>query len=129
MTAKFVSKKDVFCASGTIRSVYEKRKNWVKTDKTHCLKSVCIRSYSGPHFPAFGLNTSRYGGDQDLVPAPFHLINFCQHCRNSFSLFHIFFDIKAPNIPTGCQVKFHFAFDWDLRQNVGSKLTVTFHSK
>ena len=24
-------------------------------------KSVRIRSYSGPHFPAFGLNTERYG--------------------------------------------------------------------
>ena len=26
-----------------------------------CVKSVCIRSYSGPHFPAFGLNNSEYG--------------------------------------------------------------------
>ena len=26
---------------------------------THCVKS--IRSYSGPDFPAFGLNTERYG--------------------------------------------------------------------
>ena len=26
----------------------------------HCLKSVRIRSYSGPHFLAFGLNTGRY---------------------------------------------------------------------
>ena len=25
------------------------------------LKSVRIRSYSGPHFPAFGLNTEKYG--------------------------------------------------------------------
>ena len=25
----------------------------------HCLKSVRIRSYSGPYFPAFGLNTER----------------------------------------------------------------------
>ena len=23
----------------------------------HYVKRVCIRSYSGPHFPAFGLNT------------------------------------------------------------------------
>ena len=28
---------------------------------THCVKSMRIRSYSGPHFPAFGLNTERYG--------------------------------------------------------------------
>ena len=27
----------------------------------HCVKSVHIRSYSGPHFPAFGLNTERCG--------------------------------------------------------------------
>ena len=26
----------------------------------HCVKSVCIRSYSGLHFPAFGLNTEIY---------------------------------------------------------------------
>ena len=25
-----------------------------------CVKSVRIGSYSGPHFPAFGLNTERY---------------------------------------------------------------------
>ena len=25
----------------------------------YCLNSVRIRSYSGPHFPAFGLNTER----------------------------------------------------------------------
>ena len=27
----------------------------------HFLKSVRIRSYFGPYFPAFGLNTERYG--------------------------------------------------------------------
>ena len=26
----------------------------------HCAKSVRIQNYSGPHFPAFGLNTERY---------------------------------------------------------------------
>ena len=26
----------------------------------HCVKSVRIRSYSGPYFPAFELNTERY---------------------------------------------------------------------
>ena len=26
-----------------------------------CVKSVRIRSYSGPYFPAFGLNNSEYG--------------------------------------------------------------------
>ena len=27
---------------------------------SHCVKSVRIRSYSGPNFPAFGLNMKRY---------------------------------------------------------------------
>ena len=26
----------------------------------HCMKSVCIQSYSGPYFPAFGLDTEKY---------------------------------------------------------------------
>ena len=26
----------------------------------HCVKTVCIRSFSGPYFPAFGLNMERY---------------------------------------------------------------------
>ena len=26
-----------------------------------CMKSVRIQSYSGPHFPAFGMNTERSG--------------------------------------------------------------------
>ena len=26
----------------------------------HCVKSVYIRSFSGPHFNAFGLNAERY---------------------------------------------------------------------
>ena len=26
----------------------------------HCVKSARIRSYSGPYFPAFGMNTERY---------------------------------------------------------------------
>ena len=26
-------------------------------DADHCVRSVHVQSYSGPHFPAFGLNT------------------------------------------------------------------------
>ena len=29
--------------------------------RQHCMKSVWIRNFSGPYFPAFGLNTERYG--------------------------------------------------------------------
>ena len=31
-----------------------------KIAPAHCVKSVRIRSSSGPYFPAFGLNTERY---------------------------------------------------------------------
>ena len=30
------------------------------TTKYHCVKSVCIQSYSGPYFLVFGLTTERY---------------------------------------------------------------------
>ena len=32
--------------------------NW-KTGRYHSVKSVCIRSFTGPYFPVFGLNTER----------------------------------------------------------------------
>ena len=32
----------------------------IYTTFTHCVNSVRIRNYSGPHFPTFGLNTERY---------------------------------------------------------------------
>ena len=32
----------------------------VKTNAIHCVKSVRIQSFSGPYFPAFGLNTEIY---------------------------------------------------------------------
>ena len=31
-----------------------------QNEKYHCVKSVHIRSFSGPYFPTFGLNTERY---------------------------------------------------------------------
>ena len=34
----------------------QRRLSW----ECHCVKNVRIRSFSGPYFPAFGLNTERY---------------------------------------------------------------------
>ena len=42
----------------TLYVIYVLRK--IYNESMHCLKSVRIRSYSGPYFPAFGLNTERY---------------------------------------------------------------------
>ena len=33
---------------------------WEISEELHCLKSALIRSYFGPYFPVFGLNTDRY---------------------------------------------------------------------
>ena len=35
---------------------------------SHCVKSVRIQSYSGPHFPAFELNTERYSVSLHIQP-------------------------------------------------------------
>ena len=45
--------------AGTILQIWW---NWLWSVPfgNHCAKSVRIRSYSGPYFPAFGLNTERY---------------------------------------------------------------------
>ena len=40
----------------------------------HCVKSFRIRNYSGPHFPAFGLNTGRYS-------VPFRIHSECGKMR------------------------------------------------
>ena len=39
----------------------------------HCVKSVRIRSYSGPNFPAFGLNTGRYLSNYGIKASVFRL--------------------------------------------------------
>ena len=40
---------------------YKARGNFYFCDAMHCVKNARIRNFSGPHFPAFGLNTERYG--------------------------------------------------------------------
>ena len=39
-------------------------KNNVFASEKHCVKSVHIRSFFGPYFPAFGLNTGKYGPEK-----------------------------------------------------------------
>ena len=67
----------------------------------HCVKSVHIRSYSGPYFPAFELNTERYGlflrihsefGKMRTRITPntdtFHAVHFI-HFRGTFFQAHL----------------------------------------
>ena len=44
---------------------YKKRTR--KRFNYHCVKNIRIRSFSGPHFPTFGLNTERYGGHFEVI--------------------------------------------------------------
>ena len=34
--------------------------NHMQPNGDHCVESIRIRNYSGPYFPAFGLNTERF---------------------------------------------------------------------
>ena len=43
--------------SSKISFIQKKKKKKMTSCFRHCMKSVHIRSFSGPHFPAFGLNT------------------------------------------------------------------------
>ena len=40
----------------------------LKWSHNHCVESVHIRSFSGPYFPTFGLNTVRYGVSLRIQP-------------------------------------------------------------
>ena len=53
LIAKTIQNDDVI-----ITEVNQKKK---MVTRAHCVKNVRIWSYSGPYFPAFGLNTERYG--------------------------------------------------------------------
>ena len=47
--------------TGTIKETFKENSTWNCTlNHINCVKSVRIRSYSGPHFPAFWLNLERY---------------------------------------------------------------------
>ena len=47
----------VFSNISSLLNIYER----VFCEKSHCVKSVLIRTFSGPYFSAFGLNMERHG--------------------------------------------------------------------
>ena len=49
-----------FCLSRLQKFIFLKGYHPLISVRPHSVKSVCIRSFSGPHFPAFRLNTKRY---------------------------------------------------------------------
>ena len=57
----------------------------------HSVKSVRIRSYYGPYFPAFGLNNSEYGLFLRSVSQLLHIYQTCiaksSHMEYDFVLF------------------------------------------
>ena len=46
----------------------------VKNIIKHCVESVQIRSFSGPYFPVFGLNTGKYGPEKTPYLDHFHAV-------------------------------------------------------
>ena len=52
------SRKSLF--SSDTQAEVSLKKSTSKMNKMHCMKSVRVWSYSGPHFPEFGVNTERY---------------------------------------------------------------------
>ena len=61
----------------------------------HCIKSICIWSYSGQHFPAFGLNTKRY----------FVSLRIQSECGTDSSYLSVF----SPNVgKCGLRIRTHF---------------------
>ena len=46
-------------------SAHQNYDNFLDLSENHCIKSVRIRSDSGPHFPTFGLNTDRMRENAD----------------------------------------------------------------
>ena len=41
----------------------------------HCVKSVQMRSFSGPYFPVFSANTEKYGPEKTPYLDTFHAVN------------------------------------------------------
>ena len=72
----------------------------------HCVKSVLIRSFSGPYFPAFGLNTKRYSvcrtrktPNTDTFYAVMFLLFDLEDLSESHICFH-FTDVGMPSSKT-----------------------------
>ena len=62
--------------------------------KKHCVKSVRIRSYSGPHFPAFGMNTDQNNSKYE------HFLRSEQYTTRGQQLFFDGFPSKFNTIKT-----------------------------
>ena len=43
-------------------------------NRYHCVKSVQIRSFSGPYFPVFSSNTGKYGPEKTSYLDTFHAV-------------------------------------------------------
>ena len=57
----------------------------------HCVKRVCIRSCSGPHFSAFGLNTERYGVSLNSVRMRENVDLITPNTDNFHAVVHLLF--------------------------------------
>ena len=60
VTSIIITKNSIFLTMLLLSAVQIHSQVQQSVTSPNCLKSACIRSYSGPHFLAFGLNMERY---------------------------------------------------------------------
>ena len=78
--------------------------------KCHCVKSARIRSYCGPHFPAFGLNTGKYSA------SPYSVRMEENRDKNNSEYGHfsrsVSFSIQSNNFEINSPLQFCTALQW-----------------
>ena len=86
------------CKSVSLDQIFGKTIKFISY--SHCVKRVRIRSFSGPYFPAFGLNTDRYS-DLSVVspntgkygPENFRTRKFFTQCQCYWESIQTFFKL------------------------------------
>ena len=68
----------------TLKLIKSKNQNSKNNGYIHCVKSVRIRSYSGPHFSAFRLNMEKFG-------VSLRIQSECGKCRSEYLLIRTYF--------------------------------------
>ena len=75
----------------------------------HCVKSVRIRSFSGPYFPAFGLNTNHKNSEYGHFLRGVTSHNFLL-CHSFCRFFHFLFSVFFTPALFYFQFLFHLSF-------------------
>ena len=90
----------------------------------HCVKSVGIRSFSGPYLPAFGLNTERYKVSVHIQAECWKI--WTRKCLNTDSFHAVKFYLKKFSYnQLFCQNKFKFPTNYLFLRNSFKQIEIT----